>query len=303
MALKIDFSKVCRGVRCVVAIGYDVDMPGDLEYLYNREIGWTGGCHGHLNEDVLDYIRMLVEVAEDYGVKLQFFIQGNTFEDPVEPWIEIVNKGHAVDQHTYSHISLLDTPLDEIKLEIVKTKRLIEDRLKTENIGLRGPGGYLYGLKDRENVQRIILEAGIKFVSTQNVYFPPGEHPLFTPATDKRSIEIIAHIQPYYYNTGLLEIPFCCYQDRQYFDIDMGGDPRRPVEEWVKYLKQAIDFVYNHGLLLSLTLHPSTSFKHDPEGKHIKEILSYCQQKPGTLVCTYRDIYQLVNSEGTRRDL
>ena len=285
--------KVCKDSKCVVAIGYDVDMPGDLRYLYNRNIGWRGGCHGHLNEDVSNYIEKLVEIAEDYNAKLQFFLQGNTLEDPIDMWVEIVKKGHAIDQHTYSHISLIDSPIDQIESEIVKTKNLLEKKLKITNIGLRGPGGYTFGLKNREDVQRIILKTGIKFVSTQNAYFPSGKHPLFTPSTEEQSIKIIAYLQPYYYKTGLLEIPFCCYQDRQYFDIDMGGNPEKPVEAWIKYLKRAIDFVYNRGLFLSLTLHPSTSFKHDRDAKYLREILSYCQQR-GIPVCTYRDIYNLV---------
>ncbi len=51
---------------------------------YNKELGWQGGCHGHLNEDVINYVKTVVKIAESYDTKLQFFLQGNTFEDPVE---------------------------------------------------------------------------------------------------------------------------------------------------------------------------------------------------------------------------
>jgi peptidoglycan/xylan/chitin deacetylase (PgdA/CDA1 family) len=289
--MRIDFGKVRKGSKCAIAIGYDVDMPGDLDYLYVKDLGWRGRCHGHLNEDVIKYIRMLVRVAEGYGVKLQFFLQGNTLEDPAERWIEIAKRGHAIDQHTYSHISLLRTPLKRIESEVVKTKRLIENKLKTVNIGLRGPGGYTNGLQGRSDVQQVLLDIGIKFVSTQYIYWG-------ALLTDKRTTEMIADVQPYYYETGLLEIPFCGYQDRTFFDRDCG--PRRgTLKEWIEYLKRAVDFVHDRGLVYSLVVHPSTGFKHDPEGKSIRELLSYCRQKEGTLICTYRDLYQWIAQGGS----
>ena len=298
MVMRIDFEKVRKGGRCAVAIGYDIDMPGDLEYLYNKDLGWRGGCHGHLNEEVLNYVHMLARVAEDCDARLQFFLQGNTLEDPVEPWIEIVKRGHAVDQHSYTHLSLIHAPLDKVESELSKTKRSLEEKLKIVSVGLRGPGGYLYGLHGREEVQRLILKTGIRWVSTEYPFHTDAPEELFHPRNEERTIQMIPCVQPYYYDSGLLEIPIGCYQDRSFFDVDMDGDPRRPVEDWIAYLKRAVDFVYEQRLVLSLTVHPSTSFKHDPKGEYIKEILSYCTQKPGTLIGTYRDIYQLVKRYG-----
>jgi len=287
--MKIDFDKVKKGSRCAVAIGYDVDMPGDLDYLYVKELGWRGGCHGHLNEDVVSYIKMLVQVAEGYGARVQFFLQGNTLEDSAELWVEIAERGHAIDQHTYSHISLPETPLERIESEVARTKRLIEDKLKTVNIGLRGPGGYKEGLRGRSDIQKVLIKAGIKFVSTQYSYWD-------NPLSDDKMIETIADVQPYYYETGLLEIPFCGYQDRTFFDRDCGLR-RGTLEEWIQYLKRAVDFVYEHGLAYSLVVHPSTGFKHDPEGKSLRELLSYCRQREGILICTYRELYQWIAAD------
>jgi len=284
--MKIDFDKVKKGSRCAVAIGYDVDMPGDLDYLYVKELGWRGGCHGHLNEDVVSYIKMLVQVAEGYGARVQFFLQGKTLEESAELCVEIAERVHAIDQHTYSHISLPETPLERIESEVARTKRLIEDKLKTVNIGLRGPGGYKEGLRGRSDIQKVLIKAGIKFVSTQYSYWD-------NPLSDDKMIETIADVQPYYYETGLLEIPFCGYQDRTFFDRDCGFR-RGTLEEWIQYLKRAVDFVYEHGLAYSLVVHPSTGFKHDPEGKSLRELLSYCRQKEGILICTYRELYQWI---------
>ena len=291
--MKTDFSKVRERGKCAVAIGYDVDMPGDLDYLYVKELGWQGGCHGHLNEDVINYVKTVVNISERYDAKLQFFLQGNTFEDPVEHWIDIAERGHAIDQHTYNHISLPHTPLETIESEVARTKRLIEDKLGVVNIGLRGPGGYRNGLRERGDIQQILIEAGIKFVTTQDAF---GHEDL----SDEKMAETIADTQPYYYDeTGLLEIPFCGYQDREFFDLDCG--PRLgTLEEWIEYLKRTVDFVYEHGLIYGLVVHPSTGFKHDPAGESIRELLSYCRQKEDILVCTYRDLYQWITESGSK---
>lgn len=280
---------------CAVAFGYDVDMPpGGDSYLYDRSIGWLYTedeiAHGHLNDDVRDYINRLGLIAEHYDSKLQFFIQGNTFEKPVDTafWKEFAKRGHAIDSHSYYHDSLTDIPVDEVKSQLSKTKKLIETELKTENIGVRGPNGLSDGLRGREYVQGAILDVGIKWVSTQFQWAPSGN--------DEEWIKMIPKQQPFYYKTGLLEIPFCGHQDRSFFDVDMGGRPR-PINEWIAYLKGCIDIAYERNLFLSLTVHPSTSFKHDPKARYVKELLAYCRQKREVLVCTYRDMYRWIANE------
>ncbi len=296
---------------CSVTFSYDVDMPsGGNTYLYDRVIPWLRGedghdAHGHLNDDIRNYIKKLSATAENYNAKLQFFIQGNTFEiqEDIALWKEIAQRGHSIDNHTYSHLGPLGKKTtQEIDHEITETKRLIEEHLNTVNIGIRTPWGYPYGLlkfpdwgsgvTTPEKVQQIILDAGFNWVSSQTSSSEGGKR-----VSDERSIEMIAERQPFYYDSGLQEIPFCIFQDREYFDSDCGGDPLRPAEEWISYLKKAVDFAYEKNLYLSVTVHPSTSFKHDPEGKYLKEVYEYCQKRHDIILCTTRDIYRWVANE------
>ena len=287
-----------RDGGCAVAFGYDMDMPcAGVEYLYDRNLGWPRDAeciaNGHLNEDVRTYVRLLASISEDYGLGLQFFVQGNTFEQTEDAalWTEIAGRGHAIDSHMYNHDSLLRTPVEEVRSQLEKTKSLIERHCGTENIGLRGPGGYEQALHGREDVQQVILDVGIEWVTTQ---FQRAVH-----GNDQSWIDMIPSQQPVYYPTGLLEIPFCGHQDRSYFDVDMGGSPR-PVNEWISYLKKCINLALENGLWLSLTTHPSTSFKHDPEAIYLREIFDYCSQNPDIILCNYQDMYRWISVEKNR---
>jgi len=288
--VKIDFRKVPGGARCAISLGYDLDMSGYVGY--SGMSGYLGYTHGHLSQEVMEYVKLLVKVAGKNAARLHFFLEGNTFEEPTEYWKEIVQAGHAVDQHTYSHISLIQEPLEKIDREIAVTKSLMESRLGILNIGLRGPGGYKQGLRGREDVQQVILKNGIKFVSTQYPYTEPWDKAR-GPEVDKRSIEMIADLQPYHYPSGLLEIPLCGFSDRHFLD-SMG----RPLNDWIEYLKKCVDFVYERGLTFNACVHPITHLKYDPEGRVLEEILLHCREKhEEVFVCTQRDIYRWVTSQ------
>jgi peptidoglycan/xylan/chitin deacetylase (PgdA/CDA1 family) len=281
---------------CAVSFGYDMDMPGTdgcngSYYLYDRSLGWMCGVNAHLNQDIRDYINLLGTRAEDAGVKLQFFLEGNTFEKPEDMahWKAFAKRGHALDSHMYYHDSLINTPVDEVTRQLKKTKGIIETELGQKNIGLRGPGGYRNAMRGHEDAQRAVLEAGIEWVSSQFQY--PSN-----PQDDNAWVKRIPMQQPFYYETGLLEIPFCGHQDRSFFDVDMGGSPR-PLDEWIAYLKQCVDIAREKNLFLSLTVHPSTSFKHDAQARYLKEIFAYCQQWPDIILCTYRDMYRWISND------
>ena len=288
--VKADFKRVPGGPKCGVSLGYDLDMSGYVGY--SKMSGYLGYTHGHLSREVIEYVKMLVEVANRHDAKLHFFLQGNTFEDPTDYWKEIIQAGHAVDQHTYSHMSLLQEPLEKMDREIAITKNLMDSRLGIVNIGLRGPGGYRQGLQGRDDIQQLILKNGIKFVSTQYSYTEPWEKAC-GPEVDQRSIGMIADLQPYYYPSGLLEIPLCGFSDRHFLD-----GMQRSLDDWIEYLKRCVDFVYEQSLTFNACVHPITHLKHDPQGRVLEGLLSHCQEKPEeVLVCTQRDVYRWVTSQ------
>lgn len=216
---------------CAVSFGYDVDMPpgGDI-YLYDRNVGWTYTesviAHGHLNDDIRDYIELLGDIAESYDSRLDFFLQGNTFEKQVDVdfWKKFAKRGHPLNSHNYNHTSLTDMDPDDLKADLIKTKNLIETELGVKNTGLRTPNGLGNGLRGREDTQKAIIDAGIDWVSTLQNF------PMRGPNLDQKTLDLIADRQPFYYPSGLLEIPIPGHIDRSFFDVDLGGSPR-PVDE------------------------------------------------------------------------
>ncbi len=165
---------------------------------------------------------------------------------------------------------------------------LLETELGQRDVGIRAPGGYGYGLRDAPELQQAILDVGIRWVSTQFSWGTQGE--------DQVWIDTIPEEQPYYYPTGLLEMPYAGHQDRSFFDVDMGDSPR-PVDEWIAYLKGCVDIAYEKNLFLCLTTHPSTSFKHDPKARYLDELFAYCRERSDIRLCTYREMFAWIDAD------
>lgn len=95
---------------------------------------WRGGyapegvCHGRLAPFLMDYITMLCETAEEYGVSLQFFQIANGLEDEkVTSYLRrIIIRGHVVDCHTYNHINLAYSLPEEIDRDLRLANTLFE---------------------------------------------------------------------------------------------------------------------------------------------------------------------------------
>ena len=90
------------------------------------------------------------EIAKSYGVKLQFFLVGSALEDPDIDYLkQLVDDGHAIDNHTYTHVNVkaktIDglqevyanapwraaglSPLEVIRREVRQTNEAIEEKL------------------------------------------------------------------------------------------------------------------------------------------------------------------------------
>lgn len=288
-------------VRCAVALSYDTDMAGGYAP--------DGICHGRTMPALAEYMLRLCDAAEGFGVGLHFFQIGDGLEEEDLGYLqEILRRGHLLDSHTYSHLSLTTDDVAALDEELARTNRLLEERLGWTSTVLRGPGGYPQGLQGRPANQEVILKNGFRWVS--------GHYDLsFAEGDEAAAIAAASRNLPYRYPSGLVEVPIQSFTDRHWFDSLRNIDPEgyaawrpkhghRPMppgyrapwahpqalDEWIAYNLAVLDYAYEHRLLWVPVWHPYSHYLHDPDNRALPALLAHAAAKPEKVwVCTVRD--------------
>ncbi len=302
--------KIPKNVRCVIVITYDTDMAGGYAP--------DGVCHGRTAPFLMDYIDRLCEVAEDFGIRLQFFQIANGLErdDVVSHVKKIMKRGHPVDCHTYNHVNLAYTHSKLLNEDLKMANYLFEKRLGFKSIILRGPGGYRHLELSSEN-QKVILQNGYKLVSGEFDYdlLKQKEH-IYTVSSPSRNL-------PFRYPTGLIEVPIQGWTDRAWFDSYMLRDAsaykewrlkygHKPVpegwrcpwtdknalEKWIQMNIDCFRYAYENRLVWVLCWHPYSHYLHDPDNQTLPSFLKVAFDKEGkVLFWTMRDLIDYMEGE------
>jgi peptidoglycan/xylan/chitin deacetylase (PgdA/CDA1 family) len=260
-------------------------------------------------------VRRAPAVAEAFGVTLHVFYVASGIDETLPTLRAMLDRGHVVDSHTDSHLSLLTADVRRLDDELALSNDLFRRKLGWASTVLRGPGGYHDGLDGKTENQRAILKNGFRWVSSQydrDVVTEPLAYAVAAP--DRHP--------PYAYPSGLVEIPNHGLTDRTFFDtlrnlapdryqhwrIAHGGTAvsdgwRAPctapgaLDQWLAFHEQAIDYAYERGLLFVPTWHPYTHYLHDRENIALRHFLEYCRAKPDPVwVCTVRDAAALLTA-------
>ena len=84
----------------------------------------------------------ILDILDNYGVKATFFVNGHTGEVMEERYRAIVDRGHAIALHTYSHdYSNVYGGLDKFEQEIVSLRNYIKEVTGVDTTLFRFPGG------------------------------------------------------------------------------------------------------------------------------------------------------------------
>ncbi|KMY55769.1 polysaccharide deacetylase [Bacillus sp. FJAT-27231] len=83
----------------------------------------------------------ILPLLEQYNAKATFFLIGNEIEKNQKEAKQIVNAGHQIGNHTYSHKRMVFKSPSFIKNEIEKTDQLIRKAGYKDNISVRPPNG------------------------------------------------------------------------------------------------------------------------------------------------------------------
>ena len=84
----------------------------------------------------------ILDILDNYGVKATFFVNGHTGETMEERYKAIVDRGHAIGIHTYTHdYNTVYGGLDKFKEEIVSLRNYIKEVTGKDTTLFRFPGG------------------------------------------------------------------------------------------------------------------------------------------------------------------
>jgi len=72
----------------------------------------------------------ILDVLKDKDVKATFFVIGKRAEGFSEVMQRIVDEGHLIGNHTWSHPDIMKISLDDAKQEVLKTEKLLESYYK-----------------------------------------------------------------------------------------------------------------------------------------------------------------------------
>ena len=131
----------CYSIGAVTSVSND----GDLDiYRYNRNdemniaLTFDDGPHPRLTPKILD-------VLDKYGIKATFFVIGVNAEYYPSALSEIVNQGHEIGNHTYSHPHINDINKTDLKSEIEKCENTLLSATNCRTRLFRPPEGMIDG--------------------------------------------------------------------------------------------------------------------------------------------------------------
>src|SRR5262249_12735626 len=144
----------------------------------------------------------------------------------------------------------------------------LKERAGITAAGFRTPGGFANGLKDRPDVQKLLLSEGFTWVSSLYPAHPMGK-PKEEPTAE--SYDGIARAQeqaqPFAYDSGLVEVPMSPISDVTAFRSNYWK------RDWfLKAIERGVTWAIEKHAVFDLLAHPSCLVVEDPDCESIKLI-------------------------------
>lgn len=277
--------------KAQIAITLDLEMARnfprreDLHWDYEK---------GNLDEATKKYAVAAGRRVKERGGSIHYFCVGRVLEQADVAWLqELAKAGHPIGNHTYDHVNLLAKSNDELQYRFQRAPWLLEGRtipsaihenirvttlaLKQrtgiENRGFRTPGGFNAGLKEREDLQKMLLELGFKWVSSMypaHANTEPKQEP--SEAVYENIVQSQIAAQPFRYPTGLIEIPMSPISD-----IGAFRNGQWKLEWFLEAVRRAVLWTIANKAVFDFLAHPSCLGVVDPDFKTIDLICDLVQ--------------------------
>jgi hypothetical protein len=272
--------------KALIAMTLDLEMSANFPTW--EQVHWNYR-KGDLDADTKRYAVEACRRVKTKGGRIHCFAVGQVFEQDNLDWLRgLVKDGHRVGNHTYDHVNILARSADELQHrfrrwpwllagrsvervlldEIRMVNQAIKSELKIDPAGFRTPGGFPRGLRDRPDLQKLLLDEGFDWVSSQYVGVAEvKESALPTASVLEAIVRSQANCQPYQYPSGLVEVPMSTVSDIHAFRT---GRWRLP--DFLKAIDLALDWVIERGAVFDFLAHPSCLVVTDPEFKAVELI-------------------------------
>jgi hypothetical protein len=244
---------------------------------------------GNLNGETKRYAVEAARRVKAHGGVIHFFVVGQVFEQENVDWLQDLNQaGHPVGNHTYDHVYVLATRPEDIQYRFKRAPWLIQGkstaqvirenvqlctealrtRLGIRPAGFRTPGGFADGLNRRPDVQQMFLELGFKWVSCSYPAHPYGVSGA-AATTDVLNgiVEAQAAAQPFFYPTGLVDVPMSPISD-----IGAFRNSRWKLDDFLRAVRLGVEWAIEHRAVFDLLAHPSVLYPNDPDFRVIELI-------------------------------
>ena len=269
-------------------IGITLDLEMSRHYPKRGMLEWDYQ-KGNLDEATKQYSLRAARVAKERGGKIHFFCVGRVLEQPDIGWLqEIIKEGHPVGNHTYDHVNVWTKDPKQTQFRFQRSPWLIRGKeaadIVRENVrvttlamkerlgivpdGFRTPGGSNNALNGREDIQKLLLDEGFRWVSSKYPAHKSGE--IMKPPTLDVYASIVraqAEAQPYVYPTGLIEIPMSPISDVTAFRSKYWK-----LEYFLKAVRLATEWAIENRAVFDFLAHPSCLGVEDPGFETIKLI-------------------------------
>ncbi len=272
--------------KALVVISMDLEMSRHYPRRGMREWDYAKGL---LDAATIRYAVEAAQRVKEHGGVIHFFALGRTMELPQVEWLRrLAQAGHPVGNHTYDHVNLKARSVPElqyrfrrapwlvagqsvsqiIRRNIQMTNEALRTRCGIRVRGFRTPGGFSDGLRDRPDLQKMLLELGFRWVSSlypRHPLGPPGQRP--TEHVLQAVVAALAQGQPFVYPSGLVELPMSPPSD-----VVAMRSGRWPLEAFLECLRRCLEWTITHGAVFDFLCHPSCLVVEDPKFQAIELI-------------------------------
>jgi peptidoglycan/xylan/chitin deacetylase (PgdA/CDA1 family) len=253
---------------------------------------------GNLNDETKAYAVEAGRRVKTRGGRLHYFAVGRTLEQESIEWLaKLADDGHPVGNHTYDHVNVKATKLDDVQFRFRRSPWLIagqepaavirenirlcsaaiESRLGRKPAGFRTPGGFGNGLTDREDVQKMLLDLGFTWASCRSPGFTIG--PVMQEPDEGVIRSIVAaqaNAQPVRYPTGLVEVPMSVPSDISAFRTG-----RWKLDWFLRAIRAGVEWAIRERACFDLLGHPSCLYVVDPKFRAIDLICDLVEASRG----------------------